>query len=216
MTTGLQRSAMPAADQEQLLRHLAHEIRQPLSGIESIAYYLDMVLGDAEPEVQQQCERLRRMVQQAHWLLEDASLAMRAAGQPAAPAVLTTILTCIGGQLALHEERNIELTLAPGLPPANVPSGLAYSFCEHLLSFFRLVAQAQDPIQVELVGEGQGMRLTVGAEVLADADELERVVCPQQPGSGIGRVVEAAGGRLATVAAGTRFSLSIFLPAAVE
>ncbi|MBI5282969.1 MAG: HAMP domain-containing histidine kinase [Candidatus Solibacter usitatus] len=216
MTTGVQSSAVPHVDHEVLLRHLAHEIRQPLSGIESIAYYLDMVLGDAEPEIQQQCERLRRMVQQANWLLEDASLAMRVPGQPPAPAALADILTHIGSELALHEERNIELILAPDLPPAHVPGGLAYSFCEHLLSFFRLVGQAQDPIQVELAAERHGLRLSIGAQVLADVEELERAICAPQPGSGIRSFVEAAGGELSTITTGDCFSLSVFLPAAAE
>jgi len=49
-------------DADQIFRHLSHELRQPLSSIESIAYYLEMILTSADQEVLDHCAELRRLV----------------------------------------------------------------------------------------------------------------------------------------------------------
>jgi len=55
--------AIPAA-----LHDLAHDLRQPLSAIEAIAYYLE--LTSADESVCAQLQRIRAMVNQAHCILE--------------------------------------------------------------------------------------------------------------------------------------------------
>ncbi len=55
-----------------LLTTLTHELRQPLSTIESIAYYLELALPNAEPRVIEQLTRLRHLVAQSGWILSDA------------------------------------------------------------------------------------------------------------------------------------------------
>jgi signal transduction histidine kinase len=57
---------------ETLLVNLAHELRQPLSTIESIAYYLELSLPQADPRVKEQLTRVRQMVEQSGWMIEDA------------------------------------------------------------------------------------------------------------------------------------------------
>jgi signal transduction histidine kinase len=54
------------------VRHLAHELRQPLSTIESITFYLQMALATQDPKVREQLGRLGRTVEQASWILADA------------------------------------------------------------------------------------------------------------------------------------------------
>lgn len=187
---------MGSADQERLMRHLAHELRQPLSGIESIAYYLEMVLGGAEPEIQQQCDRLRRMVQQAHWLLEDSSLAMRAAGASLGGAPLGEYLTRLGAECALHEERTLEMSVGVNVRAAWVPAAAAYQFCDHLIAFFLGPAQAPDPILVTLKEEGGRVVLEVSAEPGADVEDLQHALEPPAPGGGVRRFLESCGGRM--------------------
>lgn len=68
-----------------VVRHLSHELRQPLSTIESIAYYLGMVLPE-ENKVTLQLERLRHLVEQMNWSLTDAVHLLQAA--PVSPQVL--------------------------------------------------------------------------------------------------------------------------------
>ena len=50
---------------------LAHELRQPLSSIESIAYHLSLVLPQADEKVQGSLERIRQLVEQSNEILTD-------------------------------------------------------------------------------------------------------------------------------------------------
>ena len=52
---------------------LAHELRQPLSTIESLAYYLE--LTSESDHMRRQLERIRLMVDRANQILSQASLA---------------------------------------------------------------------------------------------------------------------------------------------
>jgi len=68
---------------EALLYNLAHELRQPLSTIESIAYYLELALPNTDPRIQEQLTRLRHLVEQSGWILNDTlSLAQSSATRP--------------------------------------------------------------------------------------------------------------------------------------
>ena len=51
---------------------MAHELRQPLSTIESIAYYLELALPHMDARVLEQLTRLRHLVEQSGWILNDA------------------------------------------------------------------------------------------------------------------------------------------------
>jgi signal transduction histidine kinase len=74
------------ADYSSLLTNLTHQLRQPLSTIESIAYYLELALPQADPKVKEQLQRLRDSVAQSDGLLRDA-LAIAQLG-PARPVTV--------------------------------------------------------------------------------------------------------------------------------
>jgi signal transduction histidine kinase len=59
---------------EPVIRTLSHELRQPLSAIESIAYYLQLALPGCDPKIADQLARLRALVDQSNWILSDALL----------------------------------------------------------------------------------------------------------------------------------------------
>ncbi|MFX9031495.1 hypothetical protein ABTN13_20425, partial [Acinetobacter baumannii] len=61
-----------SSDATTMVRQIAHELRQPLSTIESIAYYLDLILPRDEPRARQQVERLQRLVEQSNWIVANA------------------------------------------------------------------------------------------------------------------------------------------------
>src|SRR5258706_10483480 len=48
---------------------IAHELRQPLSAIESIAYYLNLVLPQDGSPGRAQAARLHELVEQSNWIL---------------------------------------------------------------------------------------------------------------------------------------------------
>jgi len=61
---------LPAASSDERLRELVHELRQPLSSIEAIAYYLEMTLPAAQVQARQQMTHLQRLVEEANGILE--------------------------------------------------------------------------------------------------------------------------------------------------
>ncbi len=65
-----------------VVRNLAHELRQPLSTIEMLAYYLEMSLPEHEAKARVQAERIQRLVRQASWIVSEA---LRSVEGPFAP-----------------------------------------------------------------------------------------------------------------------------------
>jgi signal transduction histidine kinase len=73
----IQREASVAiASPEERLHELVHDLRQPLSSIEAIAYYLEMTLPAGQSEARQYMSQLQRLVADTNMILE------RSAGLP--------------------------------------------------------------------------------------------------------------------------------------
>ncbi len=73
---------------DEVLGTLAHDLRQPLSNIEAIAYYLSMILPTNDAKIQPQLARIRELVEQSNSILSDAlrlAPAPVVASQPVAP-----------------------------------------------------------------------------------------------------------------------------------
>jgi signal transduction histidine kinase len=62
--------AIAIASPEERLRELVHELRQPLSSIEAIAYYLEMTLPAGQFEARQYMSQLQRLVAETNSILE--------------------------------------------------------------------------------------------------------------------------------------------------
>jgi signal transduction histidine kinase len=54
-----------------VLGAVAHDLRQPLSNIETIAYYLSLVLPKHDPKIQEQLQRIRELVQETNEILSN-------------------------------------------------------------------------------------------------------------------------------------------------
>ena len=63
-------AAIAAGSAEERLRNLVHDLRQPLSSIEAIAYYLEMTLPAGQSVARQQMAQLQRLVAETNTLLE--------------------------------------------------------------------------------------------------------------------------------------------------
>ena len=61
---------LSAASPDERLRELVHELRQPLSSIEAIAYYLEMTLPAGQFEARQYMSQLQRLVADTNTILE--------------------------------------------------------------------------------------------------------------------------------------------------
>ena len=68
----------------QALGRVAHELRQPLSNIEAVAYYLSLILPPGDAKIQEQLTCIRELVEQANSILSSALVAPVPAAQPQA------------------------------------------------------------------------------------------------------------------------------------
>jgi signal transduction histidine kinase len=142
-----------------VLRAAAHEIRQPLSAIESIAYFLSL-LPDNEKH-REQLSRVQQLVEQSSWILSN-SLALtdprRAAPQ------LTDLDQLISETISLRpssmdppviRERVSSLPLVP-LDPS-----LARTLLENIFGLFRQLATLANPMRVRTSAASNGVQLEV-------------------------------------------------------
>ena len=60
------------SDIEAVVRNLTHDLRQPLSAIEAIAYYLEMTLPPDQLDARKFLIQIQQMVERANSILVDA------------------------------------------------------------------------------------------------------------------------------------------------
>jgi len=62
-------ASVAIASPEERLHEIVHELRQPLSSIEAIAYYLEMTLPAGQCEARQYMSQLQRLVEETNTIL---------------------------------------------------------------------------------------------------------------------------------------------------
>jgi signal transduction histidine kinase len=75
------------APQYQVLSSMAHDLRQPLSNIEAIAYHLSLILPQNDKKIQAQLARIRELVQQTDQILTTS--VRESAAPPPLPQTVT-------------------------------------------------------------------------------------------------------------------------------
>ena len=202
-------SASPAVD----LQTIAHELRQPLSAIESIAYYLSLALPRDSRPAQKQARRLQQLVEQSNWILTSAL--QLADNTPLAPQPLKLgeLIIQTVNAITAHGDRRIHLELAGGLPLVNLDPGRGRALLENLLTLFRQLASDLHPVRVTTAAGEGGVSLGIATAIPGYRSEASL-------GSGCSlsiqsarRVVEAHGGTLNIhVDAASGVSLKVVLP----
>jgi signal transduction histidine kinase len=160
--TGLQ----PAVGSVPVLRVIAHELRQPLSTIEAIAYYLSLVLPrDGDGKIHEQLDRLQQLVEQSNWILSNSLL-------------LSEPLTTSPEQVDLGEL--IVQALASRPLPVNPPRGvdldgslpfiyadptLARALIENIFTLFRQHSSAAHPVTLRTSVYGGGVLLEMSTSM---------------------------------------------------
>jgi signal transduction histidine kinase len=206
---------LPPASPEtrSVLRHLVHELRQPLSGIESIAYYLEMALPHVEPKARTQFERLRRMVRQASWILEDAGRLARPLSAHE-PVCLSALASDLVDRLRLDDDCPVRLELAPGLPLVSLPRTESLAVLRNLVDLFLDSPRAEEDLTIETAPHDDGARVDVSAAIFgADASEVLRVLEPPRPAGGIRAFAESLSGELTVSRDDRGVRASLWFPA---
>jgi len=136
----------PAASSIDVLRSIAHELRQPLSTIESIAYYLSLVLPRDGGKVQEQLAQLQHLVEQSNWILTSG---LRLADpSPISPELidLEELITQTVSSRPAAAEVPVRLELAGNVPLVRMDPGLGRALVENLLMLFRQFATEMHPV----------------------------------------------------------------------
>lgn len=105
---------LPAKD---VIRHLTHELRQPLSALESIAFYLQMTAGGDRSDISAHIDRIQQMVDNANWVLSDMLHLLQMAPPNAEPIILEEIVEEVLAESWTSEGISWE-TAFPGELPA--------------------------------------------------------------------------------------------------
>lgn len=207
------RSCAPSLgdDVVSVVRHLSHELRQPLSTLEGTAYYLGIALPRADARVRQHVERLQQQIHQVNWILSDALHYLQAV--PPRPGLidLEELLSQCAMDLTPSGRAQLDLDLsAPGKLVLFDP-GQGQHMLRNLLRVFRQICRASDAICVTTRSGGGYVALTVScrapAELLEDPAALFEPFAPHLPsGSGLAlasvrSIAESQGGTVSVEAA---------------
>jgi signal transduction histidine kinase len=140
----LQRDAEFAS--AEVLGTLAHELRQPLSNIEAIAYYLKMVLPVGDAKIQAQLARIRALVEQSNWILSNAlSLA---GSMPVVPQAVALEELITHSVISAGAQAEVRLALSGDLPLVRLDPRDGRELVDSLLMLFRTMADGAGPVTV--------------------------------------------------------------------
>lgn len=113
----------------ELVGQLAHELRQPLSAMEAIAYYLQLTVAD-DPRTRAQVEKLQQLIEHTGRILTGAVHYVQAAPLRMELRHLEDILESAIAGLAADEQSSILVCASDDLPPVQLDPSQA----EYLLS----------------------------------------------------------------------------------
>lgn len=161
MTPALITESVSGTTQENVLRAVAHEIRQPLGAIESIAYYLSMVLPEGDGKHREQLTRIQQLVEQSNWIMSNG-LGL-ADGRAAAPETLDLeeLITHAIAARPVSLDPPVECDFEPGLPQVRLDPGFGKALVENLLGLFRHLATETHPAIVRTRAAAAGVELEI-------------------------------------------------------
>jgi K+-sensing histidine kinase KdpD len=153
-----------SVSQESILQAIAHEIRQPLSAIESIAYYLTLAISD-EDRHEDQLARIQQLVEQSNWILSNGlGLTDSRPAEPETVDVSELITQTISARPA-SVDPPVECELAAGLPLVRLDPGYGRALIENVLGLFRQLATETHPVQVRTSPCENGVEIDVSTAV---------------------------------------------------
>jgi K+-sensing histidine kinase KdpD len=150
-----------AADPTETLRSIAHELRQPLGTIESIAYYLSLVLPRDGGPVQEQLTQLQHLVEQSNWILTSG---LQLADPPPicpVPINLEELVTHQATTRTSPPDNLLRLELAGDLPLVSLDPSLGAGLIENLFTLFRQLATEANPVTLRTALNEEGVVLEI-------------------------------------------------------
>ncbi|MSV34970.1 MAG: HAMP domain-containing histidine kinase [Bryobacterales bacterium] len=146
------------------LQTIAHELRQPLSAIESIAYYLNLVLPKEHHRAREEASRLQHLIQQSNWILTCGLQLVNTAPLAPQPVDLEELITQTAATRSCHHGPRLDLQLAGSLPPVRLDPGRGRALMENLVSLFECLSPDR-PFRLATSQTPEGVCLTFAAAV---------------------------------------------------
>ena len=140
MTPALITESASDYSEENVMRTIAHEIRQPLGTIESIAYYLSMVLPEADGKHREQLTRIQQLVEQSNWILSNGLDFLDARSAAPETIDLEELITQVISARPVALDPPVECDFADALPLVRLDPGFGRAMMVNLLALFRQVA----------------------------------------------------------------------------
>lgn len=196
-----------ATEAATLVRQIAHELRQPLSTIESIAYYLDLILPRDESRARAQLERLQHLVDQSNWIVSNAVHYLQTT--PPAPQFLDLdeLLNQAAAECPAQPRMEVNLEHVPFL--VRLDHAQAVHMFANLLDFLRRLSNVE-PIRVTAARSAAVLEISFFVAALgrsaAEMEGLFQPFPPAQPAGGglslasVRRIAEAHRGRVSVSA----------------
>jgi signal transduction histidine kinase len=154
--TGLQ----PAVGSVPVLRVIAHELRQPLSTIEAIAYYLSLVLPhEGDGKIHEQLVRLQQLVEQSNWILSNSLLLSEPIACSPEPVDLSELITQTLIARPFSVDPPLGVHLDENLPFIHADPALARALVENVFTLFRQNSSAAHPVSLRMRAHGGGVLL---------------------------------------------------------
>jgi len=192
-----------AADTATVVGQLAHELRQPLSAMEAITYYLHLTVVQ-DPKARQQIDKLRQLIEQAGWILSDAVHFLQSA--PARPALhdVHEILEVVLSRLSTEDQDAVFVDLADSFPLVILDLAQMQHLLTTALRFCLRTARQAYPVEVATYVEANQAIILFSTEAPGlDARSFDSLFLPFEdhpaPAAGLGlasvrRIAEVHGG----------------------
>ena len=146
-----------------MLRAFAHEIRQPLSAIESIAYYLSLTLPENDMH-REQLARVQQLVEQSNWILSNGlGLADPRRAAPESVDVEELITEAVSCRPSSGDPP-VKCELA-GVPLVQLDPVYGRALLENLLELFRQVATETHPVHLRTSAGASSVAIDVSSAV---------------------------------------------------
>jgi len=134
-----------------VLHDIAHELRQPLSAIESIAYYLALVLPRDDEKLQDQLVQLQRLVEQSDWILSNGLHLADPLPLSLEAIDFEKLLMEVLAKQGWPQNRSPRLEFAGSLPLVQLDPALGRALIGNLLMLFRQLATESHPAVLRTV-----------------------------------------------------------------
>jgi signal transduction histidine kinase len=139
------------------LQTIAHELRQPLGTIESIAYYLALVLPRSEARARDEVERLQHLVQQSNWILTCGMQLIDDAPLAPEPIDLAELIA----QAVVNVNSRACVEIAADMPAVRLDPCRGRLLIENLLMLFQHLSNAASPPRVTAARTEAGVEITM-------------------------------------------------------